>query len=116
MPYDSAVSTRSEPLSERAKLSVAAAADTAKAVLTLSTAILSFTVAFRNDIASDATRSDEMWLWLTWILLLIGITGGVFTLLALARVIGRTTESVSNYNRWVRFPTGVQVGGFLAGL
>src|SRR5688572_22423857 len=97
----------SDALPERAKLGVTAATETAKAVLTLSTAILSFTVVFRNEIASDATRTDEKWLWLTWILLLVGITGGVLTLLALARVIGRTTESVSNYNWWVRIPTAV---------
>jgi hypothetical protein len=32
------------------------------------------------------------------VLLLVGIVGGVMTLLARARVIGRTTESLSSYN------------------
>lgn len=101
---------------ERTKLALTSANDSIKQALTLSTAILTFTITFSKDIAKSATDSDLPWLRASWVLLGVAILAGVWALLSLTGMIGKKDKALDIYKWSVRIPAGVQMLAFAAAL
>jgi hypothetical protein len=59
------------------------AADVAKQFITLSTGILALTITFAKDIGGGPSQGAPLLLGLSWVLYLVSILGGVWTLMAL---------------------------------
>ena len=68
---------------EADKIKLTYASDITKQVLTLATAILTFTVTFRNDVVGETLGADNKWLYMSWVALGITIVAGLATLSAL---------------------------------
>ena len=107
--------TNQDP-TERTKLGLSFASDSCKQVLGLSTTILSFTVAFRNDVVKQTTGANQRWLWLSWIALGVSIVAGVWTYLAMTGSVAAKTGSMDVYSTAVRIPAAIQMLSFLVGL
>lgn len=60
------------------------AADVAKQFITLSTGILALTITFAKEIGGGPSQGAPLLLGLGWVLYLLSILGGLWTLLALA--------------------------------
>ena len=101
---------------ERNKLAFSLAGDSVKQVLTLSSAMLAFTVTFSTDVTEGATAADERWLWATWALLAVSILAGVVTLLSLVGVLGSPDSTPDVYADGVRKVAGAQMLAFAAAL
>ncbi|WP_116996357.1 hypothetical protein [Desertimonas flava] len=101
---------------DREKLAFTFASDSCKQVLTLSTTILSFTIAFRKDIAGDTFPFDELFLWISWLLLALAILAGVAAYLSLTGVVGKADEALDIYSGSVTGKAGIQMGAFALGL
>ncbi|HEX7134222.1 MAG TPA: hypothetical protein VF228_16715 [Iamia sp.] len=97
---------------ERRKLAVTQAGDAVKQVLTLSTAILTFTIAFSKDVTKDAVASDRPWLYASWLLLAGAVVAGVLTLLAIAGQLGQHTQDLDVYSQPIRTLAAVQMLAF----
>jgi hypothetical protein len=107
-----------DPLSDRVKLAFTFATDAVKQLLTLATAILTFSLAFSSDVVSGASAEDRLWLQWCWLVLAVSITAGGWTLLAMTGVIANevVTPSPTIYEGSVRGPAAVQTLTFVVGL
>jgi hypothetical protein len=88
-----------------------AAADVAKQLITLATGVLALTITFAKDVTAN-TAAHKWVLIVAWIVYLLSILGGVWTLLALTGSLERGKESIYGAN--VRVPAFAQVVLFLA--
>ena len=108
------------PIADRTKLAFDAAADSVKQVLTLSTAVLTFTVGFSSDIAKEAVDSDRLWLRIAWLCLGSSVVAGVAALLSLTGALGGgkdgSNKELNIYTRSVRLTSGTQMVLFASGL
>ena len=103
-------------VTDRKKLALTFASDSIKQVLTLSTAILTFTVTFSKDIAKNATDSDLFWLRASWLLLGLAVITGVLALLALTGLLGQPGGLPNIYTASAQIPAAVQMLAFGAAL
>jgi hypothetical protein len=94
------------------------AADIAKALLTLSTAILTLTITFLKDITTTATAADKVFLGVGWAFFFISICGGIWLLYAVLgsekEIAAGTAHTVYDGNTAV--PMAVQQLCFLVGV
>jgi hypothetical protein len=118
-PTSEAVRSRPE-LDDRTKLAFASAAEAAKQVLTLTTAVITVTIAFGKDVVTDASPAEQRWLQLAWLLYAVSILAGSFTLLALTGSLGssrhETEASPTVYRSNIVLPAGVQMIAFALGM
>src|SRR5689334_20583813 len=73
---------------KRAEMSFSFAQETTKQVLTLSTAVVAFTVTFSKDIVTGTSYDARTYITTSWILFLLSIFFGLMTLCALTGVLG----------------------------
>jgi hypothetical protein len=91
------------------------AADVAKQFITLSTGILALTITFAKDIGGGPSQGAPLLLGLSWVLYLLSIVAGVWTLMALTgelEPVG-TAESPSTRRGNVVTPALVQIATFV---
>jgi hypothetical protein len=90
------------------------AADVAKQFITLSTGILALTITFAKEIGGGPSQGAPLLLGLSWVLYLLSILGGVWTLMALTGELEpvRGTESPSIRRGNVLIPALVQIVTF----
>jgi hypothetical protein len=100
---------------EQAKAAFASAADWSKQILTLSTGIVTLTVAFADKIFGDLSTGEKAMLWTAWVLYLLSIVGGVWLLGALTGSLSSTTPPNASgvYASNTLPPALLQLGAFL---
>jgi hypothetical protein len=96
---------------ERQKLAFSTASDACKQVLTLTTAIVTITIAFAKDLVKDSTPGDQIWLRTAWIAYSVSILAGI--LMLLAGTAGSPQSHARNedtiYRSNVRLPAAIQM-------
>lgn len=105
-------------MDDQTKTAFASASDTSKQLITLATGVLALEITFAKDIVG---RLDETARWLiggSWVLLVVSIVAGVWTLLALtgslAQATAPTPQSIFGGN--VKRPAIAQILLFLGGM
>jgi hypothetical protein len=105
---------------ERQKLAFSTASDACKQVLTLTTAIVTITIAFAKDLVKDSTPGDQIWLRTAWIAYSVSILAGILMLLALTGTAGSPQSHARNedtiYRSNVRLPAAIQMISFAIGV
>lgn len=92
------------------------AQESTKQVLTLSTAILTVTIAFQKDIVGGLPKDHAGWLQVAWALYLTSILFGLCTLLNLSGNLERPKDDTpSIYVPSIRFFSGLQLVTFFLG-
>jgi hypothetical protein len=87
-----------------------AAAEVVKQLITLATAVLALTVTFAKDITRN-TMAHRTVLLIAWIVYLLSLAGGIWTLMALAGSLGQGEQSIYGWN--IKLPAGFQIASFL---
>jgi hypothetical protein len=106
-------------MNDRTKAAFTSAADLAKQLLTLGTAVLAVTVTFSKDLIERIPESDRWLLWMAWLLLALSLAGGILALMALTGALGsdRVEDSALNvYTRSIQIPFVLQILLFGGGL
>lgn len=105
-------------MDDQTKAAFASAADTSKQLITLATGILALEITFKRDVVGPLGGSAMNLLALSWVMLLLSVVAGVWTLLALTGSLAAqappTPQSISRTN--VRVPAVLQILLFLSGL
>jgi hypothetical protein len=104
-------------LSPRADKAFAFAQETAKQLITLSTAILAVSITFLKDIAPKGTPGTT-WLHVAWVLLLVSTAFGIAALMTLAGNLERPQDPGrdSIYSPNIKLCAGAQALLFMTGL
>lgn len=97
---------------DRRKLAVTQATDSVKQVLTLSTAILTLTIAFSKDVTTNAVPSDRVWLYLGWVLLAVAVVFGVLSLLSITGQLGTYNQDPDVYANPIKAMAAIQMISF----
>lgn len=92
------------------------AASSAKEIIAFSTAVLTATATFAKDTFLAERRSLPVALGLSWLMYLVSILFGCWTLLALTGELASEAEDQNIYDFNVTFPAQLMVLAFLAGL
>jgi hypothetical protein len=93
------------------------AQEATKQLITLSTAVIALTITFLNDVLQTAPPGSAPYLEVAWVLYLVSIAFGVFTLLALAGSLGtRKPTNPSIYDWNIKVPAILQVVFFCAAM
>jgi hypothetical protein len=104
-------------LDDQAKQAFTAVSDWTKQILTLSTGIVTLTIAFADKIFGALSTPEKAFLYSGWVIYAIAILAGVMVLGALAGALGKTSdlkaEDVYGWN--VRLFAMIQLGGFFFG-
>ena len=105
-------------MDEHTKAAFASAADTSKQLITLATGVLALEITFAKDVILKPDATAKCLIGVSWILLLLSVAAGVWTLLALTGSLGQgtplTPQAISGSN--VRIPAMLQILLFLGGL
>ncbi|UOQ66800.1 hypothetical protein [Hymenobacter volaticus] len=108
-------------LDPQLQLAFSYANDLAKQIISLSTGILALTITFNKDVFASGSRRAIRYIIAAWILLLISIVCGIWSLMALTGTLAQPLEG--NYvNRPLsigfnaRFPAALQILFFLFGI
>ena len=101
-------------MDERTKKSFDFAADSTKQLIALSTGILALTITFSENVIGVVASPGLAPLVWAWLLYLLSIFFGVWTLLALTGTLGRPDGEPSIYALNVRLPSLLQILSFLA--
>jgi hypothetical protein len=105
-------------MDERTKTAFGNASDTSKQLITLATGVLALEITFAKDIIGALDSFARHLIGLSWVLLLLSVIAGVWTLLALTGSLAKesalTPDSI--FGRNVRIPAMLQVLLFLGGL
>jgi hypothetical protein len=103
---------------EQTKAAFASASDTSKQLITLATGVLALEITFAKDVILKLDATAKYLVGASWILLLLSVTAGVWTLLALTGTLGQGTalkpKAISGSN--IRIPAILQILLFLGGL
>ncbi|WP_221357631.1 hypothetical protein [Streptomyces beigongshangae] len=105
-----------EVAEQRRNTALAAASETSKHVLTLTTAVITITVSLTKDLIGEAAPSALVWLRLAWLSHAVSVLAGVATLLALAGTVDEADSTRSIYSTNIRLPAAVQMTFFGLGL
>jgi uncharacterized membrane protein (DUF485 family) len=96
------------------------AADLAKQLITLSTGIITITIAFSKDfLPSTVTADTKRWAMCAWYAFLVSIVCGVWSLMALTGTLepkAGTNNNLSIRGANVTLPASLQILSFLVGL
>ena len=105
-------------MDELTKAAFASASDTSKQLITLATALLALEITFGKDLIGRFDAVSKGLVAASWVLLLLSVVAGIWTLLALTGTLGSgaklTSESIFGWN--VRIPAMAQILFFLGGL
>lgn len=105
-------------MDDQTKAAFASAADSSKQIITLSTGLLALEITFAKNLFSAVGPHGKWLLGLSWLLLLLSVFCGVWTLLALTGSLSSKVDltSKATMDANVRIPAILQVGFFLFGL
>mgnify|MGYP003387323462 CR=1 FL=1 len=105
-------------MNEQAKAAFGSASDTSKQLITLATGLLALEITFAKEVIGTLDELGKCLIGISWILFLLSVIAGVWTLLALTGSLAQpstpTSQSISGNN--VRFPAILQILFFLGGL
>lgn len=105
-------------MDDQAKAAFSSASDTSKQLITLATGLLALEITFAKDVIGSLGASAKYFIGISWVLLLLSVIAGVWTLLALTGSLAQqatpTSQSISGSN--VRIPAILQILLFLGGL
>lgn len=105
-------------MDEQAKAAFGSASDTSKQLITLATGLLALEITFAKDVIVNLDAAAKCLTGMSWVLLLLSVIAGVWTLLALtgslAKMSAPTSQSILGRN--VRIPAILQILLFLSGL
>lgn len=103
---------------DQAKAAFASAADSTKQIITLSTGLLALEITFAKYLLAAGGPRGRWLLSSSWVLLLLSVVAGVWTLLALTGSLssGRVVTSRTIMGTNVRVPAALQVVLFVLGL
>ena len=105
-------------MDDQTKAAFASAADSSKQIITLSTGLLALEITFAKNLLNAVGHHGRWLLGSSWVLLLLSVVAGVWTMLALTGSLS-TSEAVTSRTIMgtnVRIPASLQVGLFLLGL
>lgn len=108
--------TASDDFGERVKKSFDYLQDSTKQLITLATAILTFTITFLKDIAKNAGDIPRILMTLSWVFLVASAIFGLVTLLNMTGVLGKPSETPDIYRSSIRLFSGLQLGAFAIAL
>lgn len=77
------------------------AADVAKQLITLATAIIATTITFSKEILGVSDNDNTIMLLLSWILFVVSIIFGLMTLMALTGILAETSDSRTSNNKGI---------------
>jgi hypothetical protein len=100
---------------ERAQKSFDLAAETTKQLISLSTAIITVTIAFAKDFFGSRQSGLEWLLALAWLLYLISLISGIFTLMGLTGQLSSSNQLPSIYARPIKLFSIGQILTFISG-
>lgn len=105
-------------MDEQTKAAFASASDTSKQLITLATGLLALEITFGKDLIGKFDAMSKVLVGTSWILLLLSVFAGVWTLLALTGSLGNRAKPTptSIFGANIRLPAIAQVLLFLAGL
>ncbi|MET0072189.1 MAG: hypothetical protein ABW096_19300 [Candidatus Thiodiazotropha sp.] len=105
-------------MEERSKLAFDFARDTTKQLITLSTAIIAFTVTFAKDFLGTPDDFGRTLVVISWLGFLVSVIFGVWTLLALTGTLEPEGVEIETSIRGknVTIPSVLQIISFLVGL
>lgn len=105
-------------MQDQVKLAFDFARDTTKQLITLSTAIIAFTVTFAKDFLGETDDFGRLLVIVSWVSFLVSVIFGVWTLLALTGTLESENENekISIRGRNVTVPSLLQIISFLVGL
>ena len=105
-------------MDDRTKAAFAGATEVVKNTLTLSTAVLTVSVGFAKDLNRTPTNFQAWVLEASWAALLLGVVGGVMTLMAITGTLARTEDpqAISLYCENIQRPMAIALFSFLAGI
>lgn len=69
------------------------AAEVSKQLITLATGIITLTLTFSDDIVGDSSRVNPCLILGSWILFLLSICCGIFSLMALTGILGQSSDN-----------------------
>ncbi len=102
-------------MDDQAKQAFTAASDWSKQIMTLSTAILTLTVAFSDSVFGDLSNSGMWLLVIAWLLYVVSILGGFLVLIALNEALVDHTPvvptDVYRARKWAHVQAVPFVGG-----
>ena len=102
-------------LDDRTKKAFDFLQDATKQIITLATAILTFTITFLKDIAKNADDVSRNLLTGSWIFLVVSAIAGLFVLLNMSGVLAKVTKP-DIYKGSIRFLSLAQLGAFALAL
>ena len=85
-----------------------------KQIITLSSAIITVSIAFLKDFVSNAPHGARVLIAVSWIFFILAVLFGILTLGALAGSLSANKASIMESN--MRGPAIVHVGSFIVGL
>ena len=105
-------------MDDQTKTAFASASDTSKQLIALATGLLALEITFAKEVIVRLDAVAKCLIGTSWVLLLLSVVAGVWTLLALAGTLGQTTvpTAQSIFGRNVRVPAILQILLFLGGL
>jgi hypothetical protein len=105
-------------MDEQTKAAFAAAAECAKQLITLATGLLALEITFAKEVVQQLDMAGRWTIALSWILLLLSVVAGVWTLLALTGSLASTAplSGKTIFGMNVRIPAMLQIVLFLIGL
>ena len=105
-------------MDEQTKTAFASASDTSKQLITLATGLLALEITFAKDVIVTLDAAAKCLIGTSWVLLLLSVIAGVWTLLALTGSLAQTSAPTAQsiFGRNVRIPAIFQILLFLGGL
>lgn len=104
-------------IDERAKIAFASVSDLTKQLITLGTGVLTLGIGFTK-LFVEATLTVRWQIQVSWLALLVSISGGVWVLMAIAGKIAKTDTLAARdvYAPSIRIPALIQILSFIIGL
>jgi len=90
--------------------------DVTKQVVTLATAVLTFTLTFLKDLATNATAESRVLITLAWIGLVVSTIFGLLVLLSMTGMLGRSGAILDIYSKPTRALSFLQLLFFVVSL
>ncbi len=102
---------------DRVKKSFDFLQDVTKQIITISAAILTFTLSFLKDLATTADRDAREWLTRSWVLFVVSSFFGLFVLLSMTGVLGSPSDKKPTiYKTPTRILSFLQLAAFFLAL
>ena len=93
------------------------AKETVTQLLTLATALVGVSITFAKDVRVSVTTRDRKWLFLAWIIFLVSVICGVWTLMSLTGTLAQEKVAPDAiYGSNITLPSMLQIIAFVGGI